>query len=114
MKIPKWIEIRKSSRNHTTYGQDKIIIELKDKDAKYHELGHAIMNELTFGNRLRNSNKKPHFSEAERYARLTYVFGAGEGWAQSFSDFFSRPTFLKKNSPELYDYWKDIKKLNRL
>jgi hypothetical protein len=81
-----------------------------------HELGHAVMHELTFG-KLFNPPEVPNFMEAAEYAWATYVSDVGvenasEGWAQSFCDYFNRPEYLKKESLILYNFWHDVIDLN--
>ncbi len=90
-------------------------ILLKEEEAYLHELGHVVAQELVFGNTLKDSDKKPHFSEAEQYSLDAYVAdqpNAGEGWAESFASYIQRPRYLQRRSPSLYRYWQDVFKKN--
>jgi hypothetical protein len=112
-KNPKFVILKKSFRNQTFGVKPPYLIELKECDALEHEIGHAVIMELTFGKTFKDSRKKPHFKKACEYAIRTYLVPEGieradEGWAQSFADFIQRPGFLKKESPSLYEYWKDV------
>lgn len=81
-----------------------------------HELGHAVMDELVFGNAFKVP-KIPDYMIAVKYAWLTSLAPEGiersdEGWAQSFCDYFNRPEYLKNEAPILYYFWYEVIDLN--
>ena len=120
--FPSWVTFRKGKKNQFIYWEKRPTIEIREdediRETREHEFGHALRHELTFGKfgiGLKESKLKPHYSEAERYAKITYnPPNADEGWAQSYADFKTRPDFLKKHSPSLYRYWKNVVRLNKL
>lgn len=108
-----FIELKKSIRNRTHGAKPPYLIEIHDCGAVGHEVGHAVMTELTFGKKFQDSPKKPHYKVAFDYAVKKYlvpegVENAGEGWAQSFDGYIENRELLKRESPQLYEYWKDI------
>ena len=119
--MPDWIIIEESDYDNSAAPHgDKWKIKLSKEDGFYkstvfHELGHVFMFEHTFGKRLKKPNWRPSLDEAGKYAVTTYRSSQpdpAEGWAESFTDYYERREYLKKESPELYRFWHSMEKQN--
>ena len=73
-----------------------------------HELGHWARYHLTFKENLIESPKKPSYKIAQEYMGGN----SDEGWACSYADYFYDKEYLAEESPELYEYWDDVMRLN--
>lgn len=113
-----YFKLKLGDRNEFDFTTKTITLDKKYADSFTldHELGHAIMYELVFGD-IFKAPKMPDYMIAVKYAWTTSVAPesierADEGWAQSFCDYFNRPDYLQEKASTLYYFWYGVIDIN--